>query len=411
MENQQSLIDADYIRQAQETLQQAWISVQAVLDASLQQIQETSRELAVVQAQNEQLRAETEQLKHDLGQMQAQLDGEKQSAQKESETLREELLKQQEAHKGQIEEFEATLGQKTAQIAQFEQQLASVETQVKDLEKTLEARKAELKTTKTRLTKTERELEKKGIHIDQLELQGRQKQLEIDQLSKECEHLAQSLDESQQAQVYLTEQLEHEREVNSHLESENHQLQVQLQGKEGVLQSAQEQVVTLTDELHICRSDKEVLVHEEAKLKQDVEASRIARGRELVLQIAPFLADLSSLADLEPEAVKGMTARGVFERFRGFIEAAAGARVMPIPSNKSALKDLWLDPDVEGWEKLIETYDWSPDLPFEGREPGSRKRHFRVLRRGWQVDDQVLVRVRVALDEENEVVKGNENLS
>jgi len=205
--------------------------------------------------------------------------------------------------------------------------------------------------------------------------------------------------------------LEHEREVNVQLKNENQQLQVQLQEKEGALQNAQEQVGTLTDELHICRSDKEVLVHEEAKLIQDIELSRIAHGRELVLQIAPFLADLSSLSDLEPEAVKGMTVRGVFEKFKGFIEDATGARVMSIPSNKSALKDLWLDPDIEGWEKLTETYDWSPDLPFEGREPGSRKRHFRVLRRGWQVEDQVLVRARVALDEEDEVVKEADNLS
>ena len=139
MGNQQSLVDADYVKQAQETLQQAWGSIQEVLDASLQQIQETNRELAALHAQSKQLQQETERLEHDLGQMQAQLDEEKQSAQSKREFAGravEAIRKRTRGKSGDLK----NAGAKNTQIAQFEQQLRLLRRSQRS-GKALEARK------------------------------------------------------------------------------------------------------------------------------------------------------------------------------------------------------------------------------------------------------------------------------
>jgi len=62
---------------------------------------------------------------------------------------------------------------------------------------------------------------------------------------------------------------------------------------------------------------------------------------------------------------------------------------------------LYLDPDEAGIGALMERYDWHPDHPFEGLPVGKRRRRFRVLRRGWRVGKDILVRAQVAVENES----------
>jgi hypothetical protein len=118
----------------------------------------------------------------------------------------------------------------------------------------------------------------------------------------------------------------------------------------------------------------------------------LKHGRSL----AAVLSDLSVLAGEEPAPVEGLTARAVFEGMRTTLNAAWERRLRPFPSNQEAPNHVfWLDADNTGLDVLQKRYDWSPDRPFEGLEPGRRRLVFRLLRRGWAAGDDVLQPARV----------------
>jgi hypothetical protein len=104
---------------------------------------------------------------------------------------------------------------------------------------------------------------------------------------------------------------------------------------------------------------------------------------------------------LEPESVKGLKPRSVLEKLKAWMVQATEESLVPFPSKgeMSADHTLYLDPDEAGMESLMEKYDWQPDHPFEGLPVGKRGCRFRVLRRGWRVGKNILVRAQVAVEE------------
>jgi len=85
------------------------------------------------------------------------------------------------------------------------------------------------------------------------------------------------------------------------------------------------------------------------------------------------------------------------------MEQATGERLVSFPSQSEiqANHTFYLDPDEGGIEALMEVYDWYPDHPFEGLPVGERRRRFRILRRGWRVEKDILIRAQVAVEDEN----------
>ncbi len=202
------------------------------------------------------------------------------------------------------------------------------------------------------------------------------------------EELQQVLADAQQLNQALEEQL-------TVLRNEQEQKQQMLEGVEKDKEHLQQDLDALKRKKDALESDKMVITQERDKAEAMIGEIKAQYQWELVKSVSPLLTKLSALANLEPEAVRGLTPRSVFEKMKNWIEEITGERVSAFPDSKAISAGLFLDPDKEGWDHLMECYDWSPEHPFEGAPEGERRRQFRVLQRGWRTNGKVLVRSRV----------------
>jgi len=145
-------------------------------------------------------------------------------------------------------------------------------------------------------------------------------------------------------------------------------------------------------DLEICRSDKGTLIRERDQAEAKVEDAKEQVKWKLVRELAAVLADLSDLAGKEPAPVKGLKPFAVLQRLLDLVENGVGGRPLPFPADDGLL---WLDPEAEGMEVLLQQYDWGHERPFEGLAEGERKRQFRLQRRGWSIGGKVILLARV----------------
>lgn len=150
-------------------------------------------------------------------------------------------------------------------------------------------------------------------------------------------------------------------------------------------------------DLERCRSDKATLIRERDQAEAKAEDAKEQVKWKLVRELAAVLADLSDLAGKEPAPVKGLKPLAVMQRLLNWMENGVGGRPMPFPRAPDLADGglLWLDPDAEGMDVLLQKYDWVPEHPFEGLAEGERKRQFRLQRRGWRIGGKVILLARV----------------
>ncbi len=161
----------------------------------------------------------------------------------------------------------------------------------------------------------------------------------------------------------------------------------------------QSEVEDLQGKVEGLQSDKAVITRERDEARQEITETESRCRWDLVKDLSPILTKLSALAELEPEPVKGLTSRAVFEKMRDWMSDATGEKLAAFPSRKELGDGLLLDAERDGLDALMEMYDWSPDRPFEGLSEGDRCRKFRVLRRGWRAGDAILAPAKVSPEE------------
>jgi ATP-dependent Lon protease len=227
-------------------------------------------------------------------------------------------------------------------------------------------------------------------------------QRELNETCQNVEDLQASLDQARTAEAKSQQVLGETKNRNQDLESQLTQLHADLEEQHEALTHVQQAHDTLQEELEAAeheitnlKLDKQIIAQERDKAENKIEEIKTEYQWDLVKALSPVLTKLSALADLEPEPVRGLTPRSVFEKLKQWIGEATGERLKAFPAPKEASNGLLLDPDQEGWEALIARYDWSPERPFEGLPEGERSREFRVLQRGWQANDRILIRARV----------------
>jgi chromosome segregation ATPase len=240
---------------------------------------------------------------------------------------------------------------------------------------------------------------------------------ENQRLEGEKGQITQELESARQEVQVLADRLTSVEEEKQNLEEKNDRLSGSLRKLENKsrgqdqsnkklksrLHALEEEHKNLNRELETCRSDKDVLVREVGQIEEKAQRERLKYGLRFVRELSPILADLSDLSGLEPESVKGLKPRSVLEKLKAWVEQATGESPVPFPSKGEMQADhtVYLDPDEAGIEALMKIYDWQPDRPFEGFPVGKRRRRFRVLRRGWRVGENILIRVQVAVEDES----------
>jgi chromosome segregation ATPase len=319
----------------------------------------------------------------------------------------------------EAQEVLAELSSQSEALQEENQQLSQ------DLEHEREARQElaeRLETTEGKIQRLEAEnqrlaqdLEDEGEEKKKLAERLETAESENQHLDDERGRLAEELESARKQTQALTERLQSVEGEKQDLERKNDQLGASLQklrdrhrSQERANKRLRKRIdtiegehETLKRELDTCRSDKEVLVLEINQVEEKAKREKLECGLRFARELSPLLVDLSDLSGLEPEAVKGLKPRSVLEKLRAWVEQVTEENPVPFPSKGEMLADhmLCLDPDEAGIEALIEMYDWRPDHPFEGLPVGERSRHFRLLRRGWRIGDDVLVRAQVVVED------------
>ena len=261
-------------------------------------------------------------------------------------------------------------------------ELESLREETEQLKQTTEENEARLATLQTKLDASTQKLEAR----DQ----------ELETKRKEISGLSRSLNKLKKAVDRAREDLDAERAINLELHQALDAERATIQGLHQDLDTAAQAKQAIQHDLEICKSSRDQLARQVEDLQVAVRKEREQAGWEVATRLTAVLTKLSALANMEPDQVVGLSERAVFEDFRAELGRAAGGRLEPFPG-KHELADnlLWLDADQNGMEALQARYDWSPERPFEGLQPGSRQLPFRLSRRGWSVGDRVLQRAHI----------------
>jgi len=216
----------------------------------------------------------------------------------------------------------------------------------------------------------------------------------------------QSLEEELQRQKKRNH--EHERDKIK-LKNELSRFEQQLKGNQKILYETRQELDQTRQEKEEVQKSIEVGNHvieslneQLAKLQEQMSQAKHLVGIEWVKELAFVLPKLSSLAGLEPESVKGLKPRAIYEMFLDWMEKVFGERPKPFPNKKQLLggdaknPKISLDADQDDLGALLKFYDWSPDHPFEDLMEGSRRRKFRILHWGWKVNEIVLVQATIS---------------
>lgn len=265
--------------------------------------------------------------------------------------------------------------QSTQEVATLQQRLAEASSEVQTLKRENEQLRKDRAETEARLSALQTELD-----AARQQLAAREQELETKR--KEISGINKSLNRSKKTLNCKREDLDAERATNQELR----------QARDAATQNEQ----AIRRDLEICKSSRDQLARQVEDLQVAVRKEREQSGWEMATRLTAVLAKLSALANLEPDQVLGLSERAVFEEFRTELGRAAGGRLEPFPGkHEMADNTLWLDADQNGLEALQARYDWSPERPFEGLLPGSRRLPFRLSRRGWSVGERVLQRAHV----------------
>ena len=233
---------------------------------------------------------------------------------------------------------------------------------------------------------------------------------ETRRLEGEEERLTQEVVDLRQKGQELAERLEGTEKQNRALEKENGQLKARTKRQDRANAKLKKEQVTWKEkhdmsarDLEACRSARMALTADIQQITEKVEREKLESGMLFVRELSPLLADLSDLSDLEPERVQGLKPRSVFEKLKAWMERTARQSPVPFPpkDEMSAAHTIYLDPDEAGTEVLMAMYDWQPNRPFERLPIGERRQLFRVLRRGWQLGTDILVRAQVSVQRDN----------
>jgi len=261
-----------------------------------------------------------------------------------------------------------------AEIAALQQEptepaaIESLRQETEQLKKTNEENEARLA-----IPQTELEVARQQLRATEQELEAQRKQIS---------RLDRRLHRSKKALDRMREDLDSERATNQELRQD--------------LDAAKQAEQAIQHDLEICKSSRDQLARQVEDLQLAVRKEREQAGWEMATRLTAVLTKLSALAHLEPDQVLGLSERAVFEEFRTELGRAAGGRLEPFPSKHELVDNvLWLDADQNGLDALQARYEWSPERPFEGLPPGSRRLAFRLSRRGWSVGDRVLQRAHV----------------
>jgi chromosome segregation ATPase len=340
----------------------------------------------------------------------AELSSQSEGLQEENQQLAEDLASEREARQ-ELEERLKTVKGENQRLEDEKQQLAQ------DLEDKHEENKKLAARLETATSENQRlEGEKQQLAQDLVSAREENKEL-TERLEGEKEQLTQELESAREESQVLAGRLESVEKGKQDLERKKDRLNDNLRNcrnksrrQDRVHKKLQKQLATLEGdcealrrELEMCRSAKAVLVLESDQIKEKAKREKLEYGLRSARDLASLLVNLSDLSGLEPKSVKGLKPRSVFEDLKAWMEQATGESLVPFPSMGEMQADhtLYLDPDEAGIEALMEVYDWYPDRPFEGLPVGKRRRHFRVLRRGWRVGEDILIRVQVAVEDES----------
>ncbi len=162
-------------------------------------------------------------------------------------------------------------------------------------------------------------------------------------------------------------------------------------------------IKTLEDQLQYGNLTIENLLDQKLILESQFQNKKEQIALELARGLGEVLTKLSALAEKEPEPVRGLKPRAVYETLLSWLEKTFGERPKMFPSSKEftltsdGKRLINLDADEDGIESLIKRYDWSHERPFENRPEGQRQCQFRILQWGWKVGGTILVRANVTI--------------
>lgn len=286
-------------------------------------------------------------------------------------------------------ELEVDREQAVVSEAQIREDLENAQRQNQDLEKQIDD-----------LRKSQEEKEHLLVQIQE---QNEALEQKLTEAREDVEKTREKLDETKASKAAIEQDLKTARKRIEDLETQLALLEREGEEQRQALEHAeregevlQQQLEEMKRKIDALESDKTIITQERDRAEDRIKEIEVECQWELVRALSPVLTKLSSLADLEPESIRGLTSRSVFEKMKQWIEESIGERIKAFPEQKNLDAGLFLDPDRDGWEHLLEHYDWSPERPFEGLPEGERLREFRVLQRGWRANTRILIRARVA---------------
>lgn len=147
----------------------------------------------------------------------------------------------------------------------------------------------------------------------------------------------------------------------------------------------------------------ENLLNQKMVLESQFQDKKQQIALEWARGLGEVLTKLSALAEKEPEAVRGLKPRAVYETLLSWLEKTFGERPKMFPSSKefTLTSDgkylITLDADADGIEALLKRYDWSHEHPFGNKPEGQRQCEFKIIQWGWKVSDTILVRANVTI--------------
>lgn len=197
------------------------------------------------------------------------------------------------------------------------------------------------------------------------------------------------LKKEQRARASLEKEISQTRIMLNHTESELHKKNLDYTNLENDLKEANK------------RFENQLKTNEE--LRDELVNKKSIIAHEWASQLVDVLRKLASLAEEDPEPIRGLKPQAVYEELKDWMGNAFGEKLRIIPTkNETKLDDLnrpviTLDAETQGLENLKRLYDWMPDKPFDSSDSDKQKATFRVLQRGWKVGDQVLLPAKLTL--------------
>jgi hypothetical protein len=147
----------------------------------------------------------------------------------------------------------------------------------------------------------------------------------------------------------------------------------------------------------------ENLLNQKMVLESQFQDKKQQIAIEWARGLGEVLTKLSALAEKEPESVRGLKPRAVYETLLSWLEKTFGERPKMFPSSREFTLTadgkylITLDADADGIEALLKRYDWAHEHPFENKSEGQRQCRFKIIQWGWKVSDTILVRANVTI--------------